>query len=172
MRRSVVLMFVAMFLQNAFAQGLPTVPDSIKVPSDVKPLLQGHASGDQIYVCQAASSNSQFAWVLSAPEATLVDNAGTEVAKHFAGPTWQATDGSQVKGKAVAQAVADPGSIPWLLITSVDHTGAGVMSDVVTIQRINTKGGKAPVTGCDPQHQGENKRVHYTADYYFYTSVK
>jgi len=173
MRWFFVLLFIAMFLQNAFTQGVPAVPDGIKVPGDVKLVLQGHASGDQIYVCQAApSGNSQLAWVLSAPEATLVDQAGTEVAKHFAGPTWQAIDGSQVKGKVAAQVAPDPDSIPWLLLTAVDHSGAGVLSDVVAIQRINTKGGKAPANGCDAQHQGEKMRVPYTADYYFYTSVK
>jgi len=160
-------------LQNVFAQGgLPSVPESIRLPGNLQPVLKGHASGNQIYVCKATGDNSQFAWVLSAPEATLVDDSGQQVAKHFAGPTWQSTDGSQVKGKMVAQTVPDPNSIPWLLLSVVDHSGSGIMSDVVSIQRINTKGGKAPATGCDFQHQGENTRVSYAADYYFYSPAK
>ena len=96
-----------------------------------------------------------------------------EVAKHFAGPTWQATDGSLVKGKVVGQALPpEPGSIAWLLLTAVDHSGVGVMSDVQSIQRLNTSGGKAPATGCDLQHQGEEARIHYTADYNFYAPAK
>ena len=46
------------------------------------------------------------------------------------------------------------------------------MSEVRTIQRLNTKGGRAPTTGCDAQHQGEMARVNYTADYYFYAPAK
>jgi hypothetical protein len=136
-------------------------------------VLRGHASGNQIYICQPSiRGDSQFAWVLSAPDATLTDDKGTEIAKHFAGPTWQSTDGSQVKGKVLSQTAPDPESIPWLLLIATDHNGTGVMSDVSTIQRLNTKGGKAPATGCNAQHQDEKARVNYTADYLFYGPVK
>ena len=37
-----------------------------------------------------------------------------------------------------------------------------------TIQRLNTKGGKAPVSGCDSSHAGLEVRVAYSADYFFY----
>jgi hypothetical protein len=165
--------FFAVFVTAALAQVGHTVPDSIKPPSGERLVLHGHASGGQIYVCQPpTSSNSQFAWVLSAPDARLTDDNGKEVAKHFAGPTWQSTDGSQVKGKVVSQTAPDPDSIPWLLLIAIDHNGTGVMSDVRTIQRLNTKGGKAPPTGCDAHHQGEKARVNYIADYYFYAPAK
>jgi hypothetical protein len=170
---SVGLLFITVFLNSAFAQQELPVPDGIKPPADQHLVLRGHALGDQIYACQpSATGNSQFAWVLSAPDAKLVDDTGKEIAKHFAGPTWQSTDGSLVKGKVVNQAALDPGSIPWLLLTAVDHNGAGIMGDVGTIQRLNTKGGKAPAVGCDAQHQGEKVRINYTADYYFYAPAK
>jgi hypothetical protein len=165
--------FIAVFLNGAFAQGGLAVPDNIKPPGDQHLVLRGHASGDQIYICQpSAIGDAKSAWVLSAPDAKLIDDTGNEIAKHYAGPTWQSTDGSQVKGKVVSQTVPDPGSIPWLLLTAVDHSGTGIMSDVGTIQRLNTKGGKAPAAGCDAQHQGEKMRVSYTADYYFYAPAK
>lgn len=168
-----VLIFVAAYVQGALAQGGFAVPESIKLPSDQHLLLRAHASGDQIYVCQPSpSGDSQFAWVLSAPDAKLFDDTGKEVATHSAGPTWQSTDGSQVKGKVVAQSVPDPDSIPWLLLTAVDHSGMGIMSDVFSIQRLATKGGKAPAIGCDAQHEGEKRRINYTADYYFYSAAK
>jgi hypothetical protein len=158
---------------GASAQGGPNVPDSIKPPEGERLVLLGHASGDQIYSCQpAANSEGQFAWTLSGPEATLTDDTGKVIAKHFAGPTWQSTDGSQVKGKVVSQTAPDPDSIAWLLLVAVDHSGDGVMSDVRNIQRLNTKGGKAPAAGCDAQHQGDKTRAHYTADYYFYGAAK
>ena len=168
-----VLVFVTVFCWDALAQGGIAVPANIKVPSDQHLVLRAHVLGDQIYVCQPSpSGDSQFAWVLSAPDAKLFDDTGKEIATHFAGPTWQSTDGSQVKGKVVAQSVPDSDSIPWLLLTAVDHSGKGIMSDVVTIQRLDTKGGKAPAIGCDAQHEGEKRRVNYTADYYFYSAAQ
>jgi hypothetical protein len=43
------------------------------------------------------------------------------------------------------------------------------MKQVSSIQRLSTKGGKAPATGCDAAHKGEKSRAHYTAIYRFYT---
>jgi hypothetical protein len=167
------VLVLALFLNLAMAQNGPIVPDNIKPPDGQRLVLKGHASGDQIYTCQSsANSVSQFAWALSGPDATLTDDSGKEIATHFAGPTWQAADGSQVKGKVVGQTAPDPDSIAWLLLVATDHTGDGMMSDVRNIQRVNTKGGKAPAAGCDAQHQGDKTRVHYTADYYFYAPAK
>jgi hypothetical protein len=47
----------------------------------------------QIYSC------SGTAWTLVAPRADLYDSRGKLVATHFAGPTWQAKDGSSVDGE-------------------------------------------------------------------------
>jgi hypothetical protein len=71
-------------------------------------------------------------------------------------------------GRAVANATPDPDSIPWLLLTATDHQGDGVMKQVSSIQRLSTKGGKAPATGCDASHKGDKTHVHYTATYRFY----
>jgi hypothetical protein len=50
----------------------------------------------------------------------------------------------------------------------VSHEGNGVLSRVTKIQRLNTKGGKAPASGCDSIHAGQEVRVPYSADYLFY----
>jgi hypothetical protein len=42
------------------------------------------------------------------------------------------------------------------------------MAQVTSIQRINTKGGKAPASGCDTTHAGQDLRVAYSADYVFF----
>jgi hypothetical protein len=106
---------------------------------------------------------------LKAPEAQLLDESGQVIGHHFAGPSWQSTDESKVTGKVAARADSpDPESIPWLLLTAADHSGNGLMSQVTHIQRLNTKGGKAPATGCDASHLGAETRVPYTADYFFY----
>ncbi len=95
---------------------------------------------------------------------------GKPFGKHFTGPSWEATDGSRVTGKAVANAPSpDANSIPWLLVNILSHDGTGVLSRATTIQRLNTKGGKAPASGCDAAHVGQELRVPYSADYLFYT---
>jgi hypothetical protein len=50
----------------------------------------------------------------------------------------------------------------------VSHEGQGVLTPVTSIQRINTKGGKGPASGCDAGHAGQEVRVAYSADYLFF----
>jgi len=130
-------------------------------------MLQVHAKGDQVYTCKA--DGGQFAWTLKAPDAQLTDMSGKPFGKHFAGPSWEAKDGSRITGKAVAN-VPSPNadSIPWLLVTVVNRSGEGVLAHVTSIQRINTKGGKAPAAGCDAAHAGQENRAPYSADYVFF----
>jgi len=143
------------------------VPQQLRPPANEQLLLRVHAKGDQIYICK--SEAAQFAWTLKAPDAQLFDQEGKPFGKHFAGPSWQANDSSRVTGKAVASVPSpDADSIPWLLVNIVGHEGSGVLSRATTIQRLNTKGGKAPASGCDSSHSGEEVRASYSADYLFY----
>jgi hypothetical protein len=143
------------------------VPPQLQPPANEKLLLQVHAKGDQVYTCKGDAT--QFAWTLKAPDAQLFDKDGKPFGKHFAGPSWEASDGSRVVGKAVANAPSpDADSIPWLLVNIVSHEGSGVLSSATTIQRLNTKGGKAPASGCDAANAGKELRVAYSADYLFY----
>jgi Protein of unknown function (DUF3455) len=131
-------------------------------------LLRVHAKGAQVYTCKGEASPAS--WTLKAPDAQLFDKDGKAAGKHFAGPSWEANDGSRVTGKAVANAPSpDSDSIPWLLVSITSHSGnQGVLSRATTIQRLNTKGGQAPATGCDAAHSGQEVRVDYSADYVFY----
>jgi len=149
-------------LRSAAQQAPWAVPYALKPPAEEKLVLHALASGDQIYTCDGSK------WTLSGPDAKLSDEAGREAGSHFAGPTWLWSDGSQVTGKPVGNATPDPESIPWLLLTATNHLGDGVMKNVSSIQRLRTKGGKAPTSGCTASHKDEKARVHYTADYYFY----
>jgi hypothetical protein len=143
------------------------VPPQLLPPASEQLLLQVHAKGDQVYACK--SELTDFIWSLKAPDAQLFDKDGKPFGRHFAGPSWEASDGSRVVGKAVANAPSpDANSIPWLLVTVVSHDGTGVLSRATTIQRLNTKGGKAPASGCDASHLGQELRVPYSADYLFY----
>ncbi|MGB8832851.1 MAG: DUF3455 domain-containing protein [Candidatus Sulfotelmatobacter sp.] len=146
----------------------PDVPDAIQVPAGQKVVLYAHATGSQIYTCQAAASG-KFAWALKGPDAELHDRKDKVIGHHSAGPTWKLTDGSEVTGKAVAHVESlDSESIPWLLVNVVSHAGNGQLSGVTTIQRVRTHGGQAPSTGCDAAHVNAETKSNYSADYYFY----
>ncbi len=147
----------------AAAQSLPSPPANLKPPAGDTLVRTVHASGDQVYTCDGVT------WTLTGPDAKLYDDDGRLVGSHFAGPTWEwAADGSRVMGRTVASVTPDPDSIPWLLLTATDHTGDGALKNVSSIQRLKTKGGKAPASSCDATHKGTRARVHYTADYSFY----
>jgi len=143
------------------------VPAALQTATDEQLVAQVHAKGDQIYSCKM--DGAQGGWTLKAPEAQLFDMDGKAFGKHFAGPSWEASDGSRVVGKAAANVASpDADSIPWLLVKVVSHAGDGVLARVTSIQRINTKGGKAPASGCDAGHAGQEVRVPYAADYLFF----
>lgn len=151
----------------SFASLAQQLPPELQPPADKQLLFQVHAKGEQVYICQEGVT--QFAWALKAPDAQLFDKEGKPFGKHFAGPSWEAADGSRVTGKAVSNVPSpDPDSIPWLLVNVVSHEGNGVLSRATSIQRLNTKGGKVPASGCDAAHGGQETRVPYTADYLFY----
>ena len=154
-------------LAIAFAAAAQDIPQKLQPPASDHLLFQLHAKGDQVYVCK--NDGAQFAWTLKAPDAKLFAKSGKPFGKHFAGPTWEADDGSRVVGKAVANVPSpDASSVAWLLVTVVSHEGQGKLASVTSIQRVNTKGGKAPATGCDAAHADKEFRAPYTADYRFF----
>ena len=150
----------------------PDVPDKIKAPAGEAVVLRVHASGSQIYACQAGA-DGKLAWTFKAPEAELRDQQGAIVGRHYAGPTWQHNDGSEVTGKVAAKVDSpDSNSIPWLLVTATAHSGDGALSRVSSIQRIHTKGGQPPSDDCDVSKQNREAKSSYTADYYFYAPAQ
>ena len=167
---TVLVLFLAM--ANSQHNSAPDVPEGIKAPAGEELVLQVHAAGSQIYVCQAGAEQ-KLSWVLKAPEAELTDASGKVIGTHYAGPSWKHQDGSEVKGKLAAKVDApEPDAIPWLLLAASGHSGSGVLSRVTTIQRIHTHGGQAPKTGCDQAHTGAEVKIPYSADYYFYAPAR
>ena len=159
-----VTVSVALTLSAAAQQ----VPQQLQPPAGEQLVLQLHAKGYQVYTCK--EDVAQYNWVLKAPDAQLFDKDGKPFGKHFAGPSWEANDGSRVTGQPIAIVPSpDAHSIPWLLVPVVSHEGIGVLAHVNFIQRLNTKGGKAPSSGCDESHAAQEIRVPYSADYVFYT---
>jgi hypothetical protein len=150
----------------------PDVPDKIQVPAGEEVILYAHATGSQIYTCEAAAGD-RFTWTLKAPEAELHDRHDKVIGEHSAGPTWKLKDGSEVTGKAAAQVDSlDADSIPWLLVKVASNAGKGMLANATTIQRVHTKGGKAPAEGCDADHKGAETKSSYTADYFFFAPAK
>jgi hypothetical protein len=162
-----VALFAAGGLLLSFATEKQQIPQELRPPEGEQLLLQVHAKGDQVYSCKA--EGEKFTWTLKAPDAQLFDKDGKAFGKHFAGPSWEANDGSRVVGKAAANVASpDADSIPWLLVKVVSRSGDGVLAQVTSIQRLNTKGGRAPASGCDAGHVGQEVRVAYSADYLFF----
>lgn len=147
----------------------PEVPENLKALAGEEVILAAHATGVQIYVCQAGA-DQKLSWVLKAPEAELFDAQRKKIAQHSAGPTWKHIDGSEVTGKVVAKHDApNSDAIPWLLLAAANHNGSGVFIRVTTIQRIHTEGGLPPKgESCVASATGKESRSSYSADYYFY----
>jgi FtsP/CotA-like multicopper oxidase with cupredoxin domain len=149
------------------------LPANLRPPSGQSVFLETLASGVQIYECAPkADQPTTYEWAFRAPEAPLVDRSGRSLGKHYAGPTWESTDGSTVVGEVKAR---DPGptptAIPWLLLGAKSTSGSGVFSQTKSIQRVQTVGGVAPKEPCGAANVKQVVRVPYTATYYFYRAV-
>jgi len=168
----VLLMILKSQIGNAQAETAkespPDVPDMIQAPAGEEVVLFAHATGSQIYTCQAGAAG-RFSWTLKAPDAELHDRKDKVIGSHSAGPTWKLKDGSEVTGKMAAQVDSlDADSIPWLLVRAESHAGKGLLTSVTTIQRVHTHGGKPPAEGCDASHRDTETKSSYSADYFFY----
>ena len=140
----------------------PSVPDPIQVLDGSKVFLIGHAVGVQIYSCNGTD------WSFVAPRANLFDDQGELIITHFAGPTWQAKDGSMVVGHTEASVSVDPTAIPEVRLSAASTT-PGQLGSTTNIQRIATTGGLAPpAADCNAIRAGTVAEVPYTADYYFW----
>ena len=62
--------------------------------------------------------------------------------------------------------IPNPDDIPWLLIRALSSEGPGPFGQVTYIQRVNTSGGVAPTQAGNTV--GDEARVPYTTEYYFY----
>jgi hypothetical protein len=138
------------------------IPDAIAAPGETT-VLAVHAEGAQVYECKAGP-DGKLGWAFREPIATLLAD-GKTVGRHFAGPSWEHTDGSTVVGKVAGSAPgAAPNDIPWLKLDVVSRRGNGVLTGITTVQRIDTRGGKLEGP-CD--QAGNYRSVPYSAEYVF-----
>ena len=160
----------ALFSVGAACAASIVVPEKLQTPPALKLAVEANAVGVQIYSCTAAAS-AKPGWILKAPEATLYDAAGTKLARHYAGPTWEAIDGSKVVGKLKASATPSDDAIAWLLLDVKSTQGKGTFGKIKAVQRLATEAGKAPADGCTKADLGKEVRVPYKAVYRFYTAA-
>lgn len=174
------------------------IPADFNVPAGHKPFLWGRAVGTQNYICLPAESD--YAWVLFGPQATLFNDDKTQIITHFLSPnlnpspkpnpvekgmaraTWQdSQDTSTVWAKMIvsysAPDTVEPGAIPWLLLKVVGKdrgpTGGDRLTETTYIHRVYTSGGLAPTTGCvQSSDVGTRALVPYKADYIFYKDTR
>ena len=151
------------------------IPDAIKLPdnpSGNSRVFTFFADGVQKYKAQevAGSNPVAYQWQFVAPLADLYDATNQKVGNHSAGPNWQLSIVDSMFGQAFAPPRAAPSSdansIDWLLLMpKTDKPPIGVFADVDYVQRVDTKGGKAPAAA--PTSATETADVHYTAIYRF-----
>ena len=153
-----------------------SIPLSIQVPLRSRLIWHTYARGVQVYVCtQDPKDSANYVWKFKEPRANLYADSSYHqlVGHHYfdsgENPTWETADGSKVSGTKVQQANSpDSASIPWLLLHATVTGGSGTLTHAAFIQRIRTKGGKAPATAGRP-NKGQSLEVRYTAEYLFYS---
>jgi hypothetical protein len=169
--RAIVVQGLVLLAGCAASPAMKTddIPAPLRVSTDSVLTLQAHGAGVQIYQCRADKDDAaRVGWQLKEPEAELFDH-GNKIGKHYAGPTWEGTDGSKVIGGVVAQVNSpDPNAVAWLLLSAKSASGNGIFGHVRFIQRLRTVGGKAPSVGCNQDSVGSELRVAYSAEYWFY----
>jgi Protein of unknown function (DUF3455) len=168
MKRLLLLTLAAMALTASAAAAQP-LPDRIQVPAGNAPYLQAHAIGAQVYACTATADGPK--WQFVEPQAILYDDHDRLIGIHFAGPTWQTLDGSQVKAAKVDGVTVDATAIPWLLLKKTSTT-PGRLAATTYVQRLNTRGGLEPAASkCSTATVGDERKVLYTADYRFWRAA-
>lgn len=150
------------------------IPAAVSLPDNPKGnsrVVTYYAVGVQKYKAaprQGGSAN-EFQWTLAGPLADLYDASNKKVGTHSFGPTWQLTGvrdsiyGTHFATPKTATS-PDPNAIDWLLLT-IKKPPTGIFQNVLYIQRIATKGGKAPAAA--PVKATDTVDVKYTAVYRF-----
>ena len=145
---------------------LPAGCEQLAVPAGNEVAYKVYAVGVQIYRWNGT------AWAFVGPEATLAasPNYRGVVGSHYVGPTWESNSGSLVVGSGATAipCTPDPTAIPWLRLTAVTSSGPGIFDGVTFIQRVNTVGGIRPAPGTVI---GQEVKIPYTTEYYFYKAV-
>lgn len=152
------------------------IPAAVAVPANLPNgntrVATFYAVGVQKYKARikAGSDSVAYEWVFVAPQAELYDITNAKVGMHGAGPFWTISPSDSIFAQQFSPARTAPSpdleSIDWLLLRpKAGTTPTGIFADVDYIQRIATKGGKAPLT--PPASLTETAEVKYKTVYRF-----
>ncbi len=170
MIRTCALAACCLALPAAAAVAEPAgISAALRASAGEAPAMMLTATGAQLYTCTPSpTQDNAYGWVSTAPDATLYD--GTRgVARLATVDHWESLDDrSSVSGIPMRLQAGGAGNMPWALMRGVPVGESGMFAGVTSIQRVNTRGGAAPAGGCDETHVGNEARVDFTADYYFY----
>ncbi|CAM5763923.1 hypothetical protein LMIY3S_00974 [Labrys miyagiensis] len=174
MQGTYALVAAAMLLAGGTqaSRAAEVVPAALQPPAGYTLAFTAKARGMQVYT-STAEAGAAPKWVLEAPVAELTARQGT--IHHYAGPSWEAADGSKVVRDKDTPVVTVPArkagaDIPWLLVKVTADPAAGALSRIGYVQRIETHGGVAPAT--PPVRTDTKVGVPYTATYAFYAKAK
>jgi len=156
--------------ENLLIPTVVAVPENL--PNGNTRVATYYAVGVQKYKARvkAGSDPVAYEWVFVAPQADLYDINNAKVGTHGAGPFWTISSFDSIFAQQFSPARTapspDPESIDWLLLMpKVGTTPTGIFADVDYIQRIATKGGKAPLT--PPTSLTQTVDVKYKTVYRF-----
>ena len=176
----------------------PLPADMAPVPAGNKLFLGTHAVGTQNYVCKPSGAGVAYV-LFTPEATLSGEDGGQVITHNFSPnpfepntdpkvvadgtirATWQYRDTSRVWAKLHATdpdgrkgaVTVDQTAIAWLLLDGVGSqkgpTGGDKLFGTTFVQRLNTRGGLAPSTGCSSLTDlGNTAFVPYTADYFFY----
>jgi hypothetical protein len=162
------LLAVALPAGAAIAEPSGIAP-GIRATPDEEPAFMLSANGVHVYHCkQSPSDPNAYAWYFTAPDATLYEGSRT-IGTHKTVNLWESTsDRSSVSGVVRSTQSAGGDNLPWALYRAEPLAASGMFAGVTSIQRVNTSGGAAPAGGCTAANAGQESRVPFTAQYYFY----
>ena len=161
-RLSVFLFATCLLSSGASAEDMPATPPALAVKKGVA-VATVSASGTQVYEC-ARTPKGQFAWSYREPKADLMKD-GKPAGRHFAGPTWEFSDGTRVVARVAASTPAkDPADSPWLKLDVTQKAKKGPAAGAKYVLRTDTKGGV--LSGACTTDK-ETRSVPYQATYVF-----
>ena len=141
----------------------------LRASSNESPAFMLTGNGVYIYQCRASFLDPNvFEWAFVAPDATLYEGASS-VARHATVGLYESLrDSSSTSGVVRGSQPGGGANLPWVMMRAQPLSQDGMFAGVSSIQRVNTVGGAPPAAGCGSDNVGEEARVAYRADYYFY----
>jgi len=151
------------------------LPNAVKLPLNAPKgnvrVLTVYAEGFQKYKAVSKGGDPDvLEWSFVAPLADLFDVHNNKIGTHSAGPSWQLSANDSIFAQQFTPARTSPSpdgaGVDWLLLMPKEgKTPTGIFANVAYIQRVATKGGKAPTT--PPDNISSTVNVPYTAIYRF-----